>query len=129
MDKIPLEPITVSSRYIKISGNFEIPVELKIGNDYDIVVNGSITACTEKSDEQGGVELEYRFRPATGEITNEKGQTVKLSDKRRDSVKMRNMIQKVWFTEGDPEEYYHRVMGILLANGEELREWVDKKLN
>lgn len=114
----------ISSRYLKISGSFELIDPLTIGKDYEILITGSITACTDKNDEQGGLEQEYRFRPITGEIRNEKGQTVKLSDKRRDSVKMRQMIQ-MWSDE-NPEEYYHRVMGILIAHGEELRGLVEK---
>ena len=110
----------ISSRYCKISGNFELPSPLENGHDYRIVLNGSIISETEKPDEQGGMEIEYRFRPLTGEVLQDNGTSVKLVDKTRKSVSFRKMIINGW---GEP---YDEVMNVLLANGEEVRKLYER---
>lgn len=113
----------ISSRYIKISGNFEIPSDLTNGNDYSIVVNGGIISRTERPDEQGGIEVEYRFRPLTGEILQDYGKSIKMSDKFSNSQKLRHIITKVWGYD------YDQTMSVLLANQAPLQDFIDKHKN
>lgn len=110
----------ISSRYIKLQAQFEIPEDLKIGRDYEIALSGSITACTESDDEKGGIERKYSYKSILGQITRVGEPTVKLTDKTRKSVKLRSMIMTGW------GENYDSVMNVLLANGDELRAFYEK---
>ncbi len=110
----------ISGRYCKINAQFELPQDLTIGRDYQIELNGSITACTEKDAENGTFEREYRFKSILGAIKDDLGATIKLTDKTRKSVKLRSMIMTGW------GEDYDSVMNVLLANGDALRDFYEK---
>lgn len=110
----------ISSRFIKISGEFEIPEDLTIGRDYSVEINGSITAQVDSDESDGTLSRQFKYRPITGQIRGENGVTVGLRDPRKKSVKFRAMIMHGW------EQDYDTVMDILLAHGDELKEWVEK---
>lgn len=112
--------MNISSRYIKLNAQFEIPEDLIIGQDYNIELNGSITACTETDDEMGGIERKYAYKAIMGDCQGSTGKTIPLKDPRRHSVKFRSMILNVW------GEDYEIVMNTLLAHGDELKEWYEK---
>lgn len=114
--------MNITSRSIKISGAFEIAEDLKIGNDYPINLQGGITARTERPDEQGGIEVEYRYKPLLGAILGDSGAS-KMTHKGSKSAKLRAMIMYGW---GEDETGYDNVMNCLLANGDLLKEFYEK---
>lgn len=109
----------VSSRYISVKAQFEIPEDLIIGQDYNIELNGSITACTESDDEMGGIERKYALKAILGQCGDSTGKTIPLKDPRRHSVKFRSMILNIW------GEDYEKVMNTLLAHSDELKSFYD----
>jgi len=118
---------TISSKYVKVSGEFELERDLEIGNDYEIKLKGSLTEKREKDDNEGGAELTFIYKPYLGEIISESGETTKLKDKRRASQKLRGMIE-FYRTEiasdMDEEEFYQGFMGKVLANFPEIVEFM-----
>lgn len=112
----------INSRFIRLTGNFEIPEDLEAGADYEIVVNGSIPSYKPSSNEDGTWDIEYHFKPLTGQINAKTGKTVKMIDKTKKSVKLRSLITNIWGMD------YDVVMNCLLANSDELRNFVDKHI-
>lgn len=112
--------MNINSRFIRLTGNFEIPEDLEPGADYEIVATGSIPSFKPTSNEDGTWDIEYHFKPVLGQINAKLGKTIKLVDKTRKSVKLRSLITHIW------GEDYDKVMNVLLANGDELRTFYEK---
>ena len=110
----------ISSRFVKVSGNFEVPNDLIIGRDYTLKLDGGITAQVDADENDGTISRQFKYRPSTGQIEAENGSSIPLKDRRGNSQKLRSMIMNVWGYN------YDSVMNCLLANGDELRSWVEK---
>lgn len=113
----------ISSNSIKINGTFEIPlgVEFEHEHDYPITLQGEISGRSEEPNGDGTISQIWKYRPSTGQIGGTTGQSTPLKDPRRHSQKFRAMVMQVWGMD------YDEVMNILLANGNELENWVLQK--
>ena len=103
-----------------------------IGENYKIITSGSITSKTE-SDNFGGTKLiQYKFEPITLETIDDMGKSIKASDKRKNSVKMRNWLFKHYANEGYTEDFdrvYDQFTTEVLAMTPVLLREAIKKLN
>lgn len=112
--------MVINSRFVKLSGKFNIPDELRTGADYEVSITGSIPDFRVFDNHDGTHDITYNLKPHTGQIIAQKGATTPLKDPRRQSVKFRAMISHIW------GEDYDRVMDTLLANGDELRDFYER---
>lgn len=91
--------------FIKVLGKANIPRPLAIGHNFKIVADCSITQEKTDDNHDGSVDITYKAEPITVEITNENGKTIRAKDPRRNSVKIRNMLWKQYFNEGEVEDF------------------------
>lgn len=52
---------------MKLTGKAELPAPLILGKDYTFLINGTITAATEKDNADGTTDMMFRFEPLTVE--------------------------------------------------------------
>ena len=98
---------------IKLSGKAAIPQPLKIGYNYSIKADGTITKIIESDNEDGSHQYVHQFEPVIMEVIDEKGERIKVKDTRRRSQQLRSVIWKEWQAsnqELDPDDYYEKVM-------------------
>lgn len=84
----------MASQAIQLSGKFEVEFPLEINKDYGISLTGGVNSISKHSDESGGFDYVYHLKPLFGEITKEKGTTVKIRKKGSQSQKMRFEIMR-----------------------------------
>lgn len=86
----------INSHILKLTGKCELPSAVEIGHNYTVVLKGSVTAYTESDNDDGTMNRSYTFRPVTGEINTDDGQSLKLKDNRSNSTLIRQLIYKRW---------------------------------
>lgn len=117
----------INEHIIKFSGELSIEGALENGADYMLGIEGGVDGITEKPNHDGTAKAVYKFRPTLLHITTPKGKTVKSLDKKRNSQKLRNMInyyRQNNFPEFDEEDFYNRFIGKLMANFEYVAEYL-----
>lgn len=114
----------ISARFLKLNAEFEIPNDLEIGRSYPITLDGSVTHCIDGDDEKGGLDRVYRYKAILGHCGVTTGHSIPLKDRRSASKRFRSMIMTGW---GNDEDGYQKIMNILMAHGDDLREWVTKR--
>ena len=98
----------ISSYSVRIVGSFELPEGIDM-QDYRIALDGSVVSEKLKDNQDGTYEKEYGFKPLTGAILTQLGKTIVMHDKRRDSVKLRTMIEglrREMYPNEDEEVFY-----------------------
>ncbi len=80
-----------NSHSIKLSGKFEIPEPIEIDRDYQISLTGSVDSIAKHSD-GGEISYVYSLKPLYGEVTTDKGDTVKMVKKGSKSQVLRGRI-------------------------------------
>lgn len=91
--------------YLKIQGKANIPERLAIGHNYKIVANCSITQEQRDDNENGEFNVTFKAEPITMEISQDNGKVIKAKDPRKNSMKMRNYLFKLYADEGYIEEF------------------------
>lgn len=91
--------------FIKLQGKANIPTPLEVGHNFKIVADCSITQEQKDDDEKGGFDITYKAVPLTVEITKDNGEVIKAKDPRRNSLKVRNMLWKEHFNEGNTQDF------------------------
>ncbi len=81
----------MNSHSIKLSGKFEIPEPIEPVKDYEIRITGSADSVT-KFIESEDMEYVYNFKPLYGEVTLDKGRTIKVVKKGSKSQVLRAKI-------------------------------------
>jgi len=99
------DPNSIDDLVLQIKGKIEIPSKLEIGHNYTLSCKGSITAITETDREDGGRVYLYKFEPTFVELITETGKTLKTKDPRKNSVKIRNYLFKIYVAEGYTEPF------------------------
>lgn len=105
----------LNENIIRILGTFCIERELEIGRDYWLQVE---TSCTEKAktdNHDGTFNYRYKLRLATGEITNDRGESMRMNIKSSFSQQLRRKIFGMGLE-------YESVMPRILANLPEIIE-------
>lgn len=111
--------------FIKINGKINIPEIVKIGHNYDITLQGSVTDERKLDNEDGTFSYVSTFRPITGTIGLPTGKTIKLRDTRSRSSQLRARVHNIWRSTDDPrmeDEAYDRFMVYIMQNADELFE-------
>ncbi len=84
----------INSHFLKLAGKCELPGAVKIGHNYTVTLKGSVVSQNESDNEDGTHDMAYTFKPVTGEVEKEDGETLKLSDNRSNSQLIRALIYK-----------------------------------
>lgn len=115
--------------YIKIMGKCNIPKSLVLGHNYNVTMDCSITAENRIDNEDGRFDIVYKVEPITATIQKDNGEVVKAKDPRKNSVKIRNYLHRIWSDRNvavDFEEVYTKVTNKILLQLPELFEEVIK---
>jgi hypothetical protein len=103
-----------NSHSIKLSGKFEIPEPIEIDRDYQISLTGSVDSIAKHSD-GGEISYVYSLKPLYGEVTTDKGDTVKMVKKGSQSQKLRAEILSLGLN-------YEQEMNIIISNLDDILE-------
>jgi hypothetical protein len=95
----------VSSHILKLKGNAELPEAVEITHNYKITLEGSITGYKVEDNENGTENRIYDFKPVLVELLTPTGKTLKTKDPRKNSVKIRNYLFKIYVAEGYTEPF------------------------
>ena len=95
----------INSHILKLKGNAELPNELEVDDNYHISMEGSITGYKFESNDNGTADKIYDFKPVLIELLTPKGKTLKTKDPRKNSVKIRNYLFKIYVAEGYTEPF------------------------
>jgi len=116
----------ISEHIIRLTGKANIEKPLNLGEGYEVLLKGEITAITRHDLANGTEDVEYKFVPSIAEIKTELGETIKVKDLRKMSQKIRGMLFKHWESNPkDPRSYedaYTDACKIILFEAEELYE-------
>jgi hypothetical protein len=91
--------------YIKLQGKANIPVALHIGHNFKITADCSIVSEQRSDNEDGTYAVTYKAVPVTVEIEKDNGEVIKAADPRKNSVKFRNYLRKLYFDDGCVEDF------------------------
>ena len=114
---------------IKLSGKAVIPQSLKIGYNYTIKADGTITKIIESDNDDGSHQYVHQFKSVLMEILDEKGERIKAKDTRRISQRIRARIYVYWKENQinqDFEEFYQRIGEKIILNFDEIADFVLK---
>jgi len=95
----------INSHILKLKGNAELPEALEIASNYHIALEGAVTGYKVEDNENGTVDYIYDFKPIKVDLLTPKGKSLKLKDARKNSVKMRNYLFKIYVAEGYTEPF------------------------
>lgn len=90
---------------LSIAGTASLPDTLNMNEDYRVTVEGDIRSVTKKNNDDGTVNLIYKFKPAKVESVESKGKTMMLKDKSPLSQKLRGRAF-VWQTVNESNRDY-----------------------
>lgn len=82
----------MNSHSIKLSGSFEVMEALEIDKDYEVKLTGSIDTISKHTENNGDFNFVYALKPLYGEVTTDKGDTVKMVKKGSKSQVLRAKI-------------------------------------
>lgn len=120
-----LDPEKRNTLVLRLSGKAELPSELKIGFNYLVHLQGTITALTESDNNDGSHTFYYKFQPILVELITETGETLKLKDARSLSQRLRACFWKDWQDENvncEFEDFYARLMQELIKEHKQISE-------
>jgi len=86
--------------FLKITGKVNIPERVSIGHNYKLVADCSITSETKIDNDNGEFDVVFKVEPITAEISQDNGAVIKAKDPRKQSVKFRNYLYKLWMEDG-----------------------------
>ncbi len=119
----------INSHILKLTGKCELPSAIEIGHNYTVVLKGSVVSQNESDNEDGTHNLSYSFRPVTGEVQTDDGESLKLKDNRSNSTLIRQLIYKTWINAASNmefEAYYDAVCRHIMQSIEEIALHVEK---
>lgn len=91
--------------FINLRGKVNIPQKLEIGKNYSITADCSVTQSKVDDNHDGTVNITFKAEPMTLDITGENGEVIKAKDPRKNSVKFRNYLFKLYAQEGYTEDF------------------------
>jgi|GEM_PF-2578324 len=113
----------MNNYFIKIQGKANIPEPLSIGHNYTIVNDCSITSEQKCDNDDGTFDIIYKAEPLTMTVQKDNGEIIKAQDPRKNSLKFRNYLFKVYTNEGVIEgfdEIYDEVTLVAMSRMNEL---------
>ena len=119
-----MEP-KVNDHVLRLTGKVSLLEPAHMGHNYKIVIGGSITTVTDKDNNDGTINREYKFEPVQVEAISPLGQTIQSKDPRSKSKLFRACLYRNWKEMpndlGD-EEFYDLVMDYCIRNHTTLAE-------
>lgn len=112
---------TINEHIIKFTGKATALNALELGHNYKILVDGEITTLTRSNNQNGTIDVIYRFEPIIATIEKDNGEVIKTKDTRSKSEQLRKVVWKLWTltsTSMDKETYYEKFMNLVIANAE-----------
>lgn len=103
----------MNSHTLRIANSAEIPEPIEMDRTYRLSLEGDCKDIKKSSNDDGSFTYTYTLKLLTAEIEDDLGQTLHISDKRKQSQKLRQQIEFSRIESGsttDSEEYYNRVM-------------------
>lgn len=101
----------MNSHAIKVNGKFEIAEPLEIDHSYNIELRADITAISKNSQENGEFEFIYHAKPEIGGIEMDNGKMLKMQDKKKQSVKLRQQLGFIAKDRGlDEQKFYEETL-------------------
>ena len=91
--------------FINLRGKANINASLKIDQNYRIEADCSITQERRDTNEDGTYNITYKAEPLNIEIKKDNGEVIKAKDPRRNSLKFRNYLFKIYVEEGVTESF------------------------
>lgn len=119
----------INSHILKLTGKCELPEAVEIGHNYTVTLKGSVVSQSESDNEDGTHNMSYSFRPITGEVVTDDGDTLKLKDNRSNSTLIRALIFKRYVNAASNvpfEDFYDAVCREIMQSIDTLIERVDK---
>lgn len=113
----------INSHILRLTGKCELPSAIEIGHNYTVILKGSVASQSESDNEDGTHNMSYSFRPVTGEVATEDGESLKLKDNRSNSTLIRQLIYKRWVNAAsnmDFELFYDQVCRAVMQNIDDL---------
>jgi hypothetical protein len=86
--------------FIKISGKANVPEKIEIGHNYHLEIDASVTSESKIDNENGEFDIISKVEPITITIQKDNGPVSKAKDTRKNSVKFRNYLYKLWSEDG-----------------------------
>lgn len=120
----------ISSHILRLQGKAELPREVKIGSNYHISLEGSITNFTQSDNEDGTHNRTYTFKPIKVALLDPLGETLQLKDARSKSQLLRGRFFGIWRTQNINmpfEQWYDAVMDAIIADGAMVAEMYGPK--
>lgn len=109
----------INSYFLKITGRVNIPEPVELDKNYLISMNCSVTAENKVTNEDGTYDIVFKIEPQTAEVLKSNGQIIKAKDPRKNSVKIRNLLHRIWSDKNiavDFEDVYTRVINRILPD-------------
>ena len=105
----------LNENIVRILGSISIERELEIGRDYEIKVTASCTEKAKVDNNDGTFNFKHKLRLITGEIINDRGQSLRLNIKSSWSQKLRRRIFAMGLD-------YEKIMPFIVSSVEEIIE-------
>lgn len=86
----------INSHILKISGNAELPSELKLGDNYRVTIEGTVVKSQDSDNHNGTFDRQYTLKPVFVELIDNKGESIKARDTRSESQLFRGLLKKKW---------------------------------
>jgi hypothetical protein len=90
---------------IKLHGKAFIPEKLKIGENYHVDIEGTITETTESDNDDGSHLFTHKFKPILVKVIDDKGKAIKARDVRSKGQQLRSSLWKSWKNSNEPVEF------------------------
>lgn len=91
--------------FIKLAGKGNIPEGLSIGHNYHIVAEGSVTEEKKSDNNDGSMNVTYKFEPVLIETVKETGESIRAKDTRSRSQQLRAALFRKWRDSNDDKEF------------------------
>lgn len=126
-----LDPEKRNVFLLKFAGKAEIPEGLKIGDNYKITIDGTITGVEEKDNNDGSHTLLHKIEPIRVEMIDELGRAIQAKDTRSNSQRTRMWFYKAWINNAasyDFERLWDEVNAIFCARRDMIIEDAEKRM-
>jgi len=108
---------------LRITGRASLDKKLELSHDYLIKANVNIISAKAKDTQENTLDMEYSAKLITAEIIDDKGEVIKVLDRKKKSQSLRGAIyyyQQDINNAEDEEAFYNKVMDYLIAHLPEL---------
>mgnify|MGYP001611315524 FL=1 len=113
----------INDYVLRLSGKVSLLEPIELDENYKFTISGTIISQTDKSNQDGTFNREYRLEPIIVELLDKLGRAIKSKDPRSKSKLLRACLYRNWKeTPNDlsDEEFYDLVLNYIIANSESL---------